>query len=171
MRPARREGALSGLRDLLPLLIAVVLVLLGSLPLGLPGYAAVGPDLALLSVFYWTIHRPDLFSTGSAFLLGLLVDVLSGGPFGANALVLAAAQMLTQSQRPALAGKSFGVTWLGLVGIAATATVMLWLVTALWNLALLDPTPALLRLGFSTLAFPLYALAVDEVQRRLLPQA
>ena len=122
-------------------------------------------------MYYWTIHRPDLLSAGGAFAVGLLVDLLSGGPPGANALVLVLAQSVTLSQRPALAGKSFGVTWLGFAVIAVGAGVLLWLVTIIWSLQLLDPTPGLLRLALDVLAYPLYALAVDELQRRLLSHA
>jgi len=170
VRPARAESLAARLRELLPLAITLLTVLLAALPFGIAGMSRLMPDLALIGVYYWTIHRPDLFSTGAAFVVGLLADVLSGGPFGVNTLVLVLVQLLTRSQRPALAGKSFSVAWLGFLGIATCATALFWLANSIAALTPLDPSPAMLRLALGILVYPLYALAIDDLQRRLLLQ-
>lgn len=44
------------------------------------------PDLVALLVLYWCIEQPHRVGFGSAFLLGLLMDVADGALFGQHAL-------------------------------------------------------------------------------------
>lgn len=49
------------------------------------------PCFPLLVVIYWSVVLPDRYGTWSAWLLGLLFDVLRGVPFGTWALAFAVA--------------------------------------------------------------------------------
>lgn len=53
----------------------------------------VAPFLAVV-LFFWTIHRPEITPLWAVFLFGLLLDALSGGILGVNALALMGAQLL-----------------------------------------------------------------------------
>lgn len=44
------------------------------------------PDFLLLVTLYWVIYQPGSFGIGTAWLLGLLVDVADGGRLGQQAL-------------------------------------------------------------------------------------
>ncbi|MGN7614700.1 rod shape-determining protein MreD, partial [Magnetococcales bacterium HHB-1] len=56
--------------------------------LALPWHAwsFLRPDLVLIGLFYWHLYRPDLCGLGTAFLLGMVTDILSGVPLGLNAI-------------------------------------------------------------------------------------
>ena len=54
----------------------------------LPAASTLAPDIVLIAVFYWTVHRPDLMRLWTVFVIGLLSDVLSGTPLGVHPLVL-----------------------------------------------------------------------------------
>ncbi len=47
------------------------------------------PDLVVLLLIAWMIYRPHSLGVGSAWLIGLLQDVVIGGVWGAHALALA----------------------------------------------------------------------------------
>ena len=64
----------------LPLGLTFVIVLLSVVPLPVPEYAVLAPSFALMAVYYWTVHRPDLMRPWSVFVIGVLDDVLSGTP-------------------------------------------------------------------------------------------
>lgn len=51
----------------------------------LEAWSVFRPDLVLISLFYWRIYRPDRCTVPFAFLVGLLVDTVSGTPLGLNA--------------------------------------------------------------------------------------
>jgi rod shape-determining protein MreD len=63
----------------------------------LPSFSAVGvsPDLTLLVVVSWSVLRGSMAALPLALGGGLLLDVLSGGPFGAATVSLALAALVT----------------------------------------------------------------------------
>ncbi len=71
----------------IPVGLSIALIFLSVLPYGFPKSALDASILALISVYYWSVFRPDLMPASAAFLLGLLVDILSAGPPGLYALV------------------------------------------------------------------------------------
>lgn len=52
------------------------------------------PAFATLAVIYWTLMWPGRFGVGSAFLVGLAVDVSQGGLLGEHALSLSCVAFL-----------------------------------------------------------------------------
>lgn len=49
--------------------------------------ASIMPNWVLLSLMYWCIALPHKISVGTSWVVGLLVDVLSGSLLGQNALI------------------------------------------------------------------------------------
>lgn len=45
------------------------------------------PEFVLLVLIYWMLRAPHLCNVGTAWLMGLLIDVSSGSLFGQNAMV------------------------------------------------------------------------------------
>jgi len=52
------------------------------------------PDFALMVLLYWNIRMPRLAGLGTAFLLGLLADVVRGLHMGLNAIAYCAASFV-----------------------------------------------------------------------------
>jgi len=151
-------------RSGIPFAVSVLLILAAVLPYGLPKSSLAAPVLALISVYYWSLFRPELMPAGAAFLLGLLVDVLSGGPPGLNALVLILVHWAASGQRRALAGKSFAVGWLGYLLIAGGAAILNWLVASVFHVTVIESVPLLVSHAIGTAAYPLVAIFLARLQ-------
>lgn len=54
------------------------------------------PDWLLLLLIFWSIHQPQLFSVGSAFLLGLAIDAMTGSTLAMHAIPYAGIVYLTR---------------------------------------------------------------------------
>lgn len=54
------------------------------------------PNWILLVSFYWAIALPQTFSVGRAWVIGILLDIVSGGLLGRHALGLVAAVWISQ---------------------------------------------------------------------------
>ena len=154
-------------RMLTPSLIAGALVILGVLPLHIPSYSSVVPSLALMAVFYWSLHRPDLLPAVAVFLVGILYDILTGGPMGVQAFILLGAYWVTSSQRQLFLGKSFLVVWWGFMMIAATAAIVQWVLMSLIFGTLIVPLPAVFSFLQTVALYPLFAWIFVRVQRSL----
>ncbi len=147
-----------------PIMVSLFLILAAMLPYGLPKSSLAAPVLAMISVYYWSVFRPELMPAGAAFLLGLMVDVLSGGPPGLNALVLILVHWAASGQRRALAGKSFAVGWLGYLLIAAGAAVVNWFFASLFHTTAIESVPLIVSHAIGTAAYPLVAIFLARMQ-------
>ncbi len=54
------------------------------------------PQLLLLLVIYWLLTEPHMLGVGFAWLMGLMLDLLTGGLLGQHALALAICAYLLQ---------------------------------------------------------------------------
>jgi len=141
-------------RNLTPFLLSIALVLITVLPSGIPGLAAVAPPLALMSIYHWTVYRPNQLPVSAVFVVGLLHDLLTGAPLGLFTLVFLTAYGVTLTQRRFVAGKSFLIYWVLACG---------------WTFSLLDPRAVVFQYLVTIGLFPLIAGAFLRWQQALLP--
>ena len=172
MRPTLAYLLSYWLRSTVPGVLALCLLVIGVLPLGLPSIVPATPILALAAVYYWSIYRPDLMPAPLAFALGLMHDILTGGPPGQTALILLLVQGACLSQRRAVIGKPFLVDWVGFVLIAAGTYAAAWLLACLFYFAVIDPAPVVAQWFLSIVLYPplarLFGLAHAWMARALL---
>lgn len=157
-------------RSLAPAAVTVMLVLLGMVPLYIPGYERVVPALALMSVYYWAIHRPDLVRPSAAFAIGLLQDLLSGTPLGMTALVLVLCHWVVMSQRAFFLANSFALLWTGFAFIVLGAAFVEWLAYSILSLRLVPFLAPLFQAVLTLALFPVFAWLFIRVHRAFLKE-
>jgi len=157
-------------RSVTPFFLTLVLVVLGQVPLHIPGFAEVAPLLPLMAVYHWAIYRPDLLPAIAVFFAGLLQDALSGMPFGVNAAVFVVVHMVVMSQQVFFTGKSFLIIWLGFSMVAAGATILMWLLTAMFFSAFTTLDTAFVQYLVTVGVFPLLAWLQVRWQQSVLSQ-
>ncbi len=104
----------------IPVLLSFLGVAITNLPFSMLGSWMPSPMYALMPIYFWSLVRPDLMSPGWVFVIGLLHDILSGGPIGVWALSLVATYAIMDRQRDAFAGLS---GWGAILGFATAALV------------------------------------------------
>lgn len=155
-------------RNLFPFALALLLVMAGMVPLRLPDLSPIVPLFGLIAVYYWSIYRPDLLPGWAVFLLGLVQDLLSGGPVGVYALVFLLLSAAVGSQRRFLATGSFTVVWAIFLPVAATAFFLMWLLYCL-NLDLLIDARSVTFQYLTTIAvYPCLAWLFAQAQRAIV---
>jgi len=157
-------------RSLTPSLSAIAVVLIEAVPWYVPEIGRVSPALGLMCVYYWAIHRPDLFPASAVFLAGLLHDVLSGGSIGLWAFLYLVAYGVAGSQRVFFSGKSFPVVWWGFMMVAAAVHATDWLATLILAATPVSPWPAIFSYFMSVAAYPILA-ALLVLLHRTTPRA
>lgn len=155
-------------RNLTPVTVTLMLVLIGMVPVYLPGFQPVAPAVAVVSVYYWAIHRPDLLRPSTAFAIGLLQDLLSGAPLGMNALLLVLTHWVVVTQRRFFLGNSFLLLWWGFSLIMLGVAVVQWFAFSVLSARLLSMAPALFQALTTIALFPLLAWLFIRVQRAFL---
>jgi rod shape-determining protein MreD len=155
-------------RGALPTLLGLFLVLASVVPLHLPHLFSLGAALALISVFFWTLHAPTLMPAPAVFMIGLACDFFGGAPFGLGVLLLLLTHWLLLSQRRLLLGASFLVAWWGFMVVAAAVTLAGWLGSCMLVGAVIDPAPALFSYLLSLCLYPAVAGLLTLLHRTVL---
>ena len=154
-----------------PTLLGVVGVLLLAAPIRLFEGFAPTPILPLVIVFFWSIYGPDYLPPLSVFVIGLLQDLLTGGPLGLWPAVYLVTQYIVMSQRAYFIGREQKVVWIGFAFASAGAGLILWLVMSLMSGALLPVRFLLLQLAATIAIYPLFGVVFGELHRRVLVEA
>jgi rod shape-determining protein MreD len=148
-RPSAFHRLDQNARKLLPVLVSFVLCILAILPVGLPQWGILAPPLLLISIFYWSLVRPDLMPPTVAFILGLFQDLLTGAPIGTGALTMVLVQWIMRGQQ--------------------AAAMIDWLLYALFTFHFVPPLGALARMVLGFVLFPVVAWVVLIPTHRTLP--
>jgi len=154
------------LASLIPALTAALLVLISNMPVSFTGELLPSPALALAGVYFWVLVRADLMPPPVVLLIGLLEDLLSGGPPGLWAAGYLAAYWLTAKQRETLAGLNGAGALVGFTGAMLLAAATAYGLSAAVYLRL-APLPPLLLESVSTVAlYPVVAFCMAWIMRK-----
>ena len=160
MRPTFWSKLDAWARQLTPFGLTVLLLLIGIVPLHVPGFGSVAPVLPLIAIHHWALYRPQLMPVAAVFVIGLLHDALTGAPIGVSAAVFVIVYGVVNTQRRFFFGKSFAIVWLGFGLVSAGAFVATWVLVSVFYGVLIQPQAlffqALLTLG----GFPLLSWAL-----------
>ncbi len=151
-------------RRLVPGALTLVLLLMSVAPTRLPGFVHIAPMIALISVYYWAVSRPDVMGYGSAFLLGLVEDSLTGAPLGVGALSLMLAQAVVFTQYKFFLGKPFMVSWWAFTLVAAGVAVIKWVAVSAIHGHLVDGTALVFSWMFTVAVYPPFAWLFGRIQ-------
>lgn len=148
------------------------LFLLNLTALPIPHAGLIKPHLVLMAVYYWAIFRPTLIPTWLCFIVGILLDILSGMPPGLQAFILVLAQSLVRDQRKFLMAQPYISIWAIFGIVAAMGAGVQWM---LFGLANNMQWPALMPVAVSVLVtmclFPIVTMALIATHRLLSPGA
>ncbi|HXI99822.1 MAG TPA: hypothetical protein VNH44_01280 [Micropepsaceae bacterium] len=151
-----------------PTLLAVLLVMFVNMPVSLTGGLVPAPALALACVYFWVLVRPDLMPPVVVLFIGLLEDLLSGGPPGLWAAGFVAALWLTDRQRETFAGLTGLGAVVGFAGAMLFAAAAAYGLDAIVYLRLPSLPPLLLESVSTVMFYPLIAMSMGWFHRHLV---
>ena len=150
-----------------PTALAVLLLLLASASAPIFSSDLPSVNVALLSILFWSLHRPDAMPAGCAFGLGLLEDLLTGGLLGLNAVTLLLAHLAIVGQSRLLMAQSFLGVWAAVAGVAFAAEAL----RLILHILLADGGPAIAEAIMRALAaaavYPVFAFVMGRIDHRL----
>ena len=157
-----------GLRGTVPLMVTLSLVVLCAVPYGIPSLDKVMPLLPLLSVYFWSVHRPNLTPVLGHFLIGLFQDVLIGTPLGLSAAMFVGIHAAVHYQRRFFHGKTFLVLWSSFSLLMTIIVLLSYVVVAIYNLSFVPIFPVLLQLSLTIAFYPLLTRIFQWTLRALM---
>jgi rod shape-determining protein MreD len=155
----------------LPVLSVLFAVLATGVPWGLPADATfILPLVVVMMVFCWRVLPGAHLQPYVAALLGLLADVMSGGPLGFWAL-MALTGAIAGGLTPALGdGQDMKRLWLAWAAVAVLVAGLSWLIASLYFLRWIDAWPIAFGALASVALFPVVLHGLLWIKRgRLTP--
>ena len=122
------ENITSLFQRLLPFMSSVLLLLISYIPLDFSVFNNIRPSIGLICVYFWMLHRPDLFNLWSVYFLGVIDDIISSAPFGSNIFAMLLLYVLITNTSRFFNAKPFVVTWYGFAVLSLVAMLGRWLV-------------------------------------------
>jgi rod shape-determining protein MreD len=150
-----------------PACITILLMLLTQAPFELPEQAALLPAVALGCVWFWSLYRPDALPPPIVFIIGLLMDLLGYLPLGIGVFTLLAVHGVAVTMRRSLSRRGFAWIWIVFAGVAAAASLVIWLMVMLLSFRLLSPYPAIFIAVLTVAIFPVLAVPFAGAHRSI----
>ena len=158
---SRAENLARVFRAAPPTLLGIFGAFLLASPLRLfEGHIAT-PLIPLVVIYFWSLYSPGHLPAASVFVIGLIQDLLSGGPLGLWPAVYLAVQYVAISQQSYFLGREVHVVWMGFAIAAASVSIILWLFMSLMSGALLPIGGLFLQMLTTIAVYPVF----DAVRR------
>jgi rod shape-determining protein MreD len=154
-------------RLMLPQLLLVFLLLISLVSLPIPYASPVKPYLVLMAIYYWSIYRPTIIPPLLCFVIGVLLDILSGTPPGLNAFILVGVHWIVRDQRRFLTGQPYITIWAVFGLVAFICGTWQWALLGLINLQWGSPIPGITAILLTVFLFPFVTLILNLVHRIL----
>jgi rod shape-determining protein MreD len=150
-----------------PAFITLLLMFLTQASLNIAGQAALLPAVALCCVWFWSLFRPDNLPPPVVFLIGLIMDLLGNLPLGVGVFTLLAVQACALALHRWLSHRGFIWVWVVFGGVAAAASMAIWLLVMLLTFRLLTPYPVIFTAIVAIAIFPVLAVPFATAHRSI----
>lgn len=165
---ARAENLARVARAAMPTLLGVIGALMLASPLRLFQGSLPTPLIPLVVVYFWSLYSPGHLPAASIFAIGLIQDLLSGGPLGLWPAIYLAVQYIALSQQSYFLGREVHVVWMGFAVAAMIVSVILWLFMSLFSGALLPIGGLVLQMMTTIAVYPVFAIVFGSLHRRVV---
>ncbi|WP_020594329.1 rod shape-determining protein MreD [Kiloniella laminariae] len=151
-----------------PFTISLLLIILALVPLQIPHLATIMPSLLLISVFYWSLYRPDLMPVWAVFVLAVIQDLLSGSLLGVVPFILLFFCIALNGQRRLLVHASFLMLWISFSVLSSLALALQWCLIFILETGTPDYRPVLFQSLTTIAVYPAFSWMFVLIQRSLL---
>ena len=157
-----------GLRSTVPTVVTLFLVIICVLPYGVPGLNKAVPLLPIVSIYFWSVHRPDLTSLTCHFLIGLFQDIVVGTPIGFSAAIFVGIHAAVHYQRRFFYGRTFIVLWASFSLLMFAVSMLSFMIMGLYNLSFVPFSPVFLQFFLTVAFYPLLIRILQWISRAFL---
>ncbi|MEO1017992.1 MAG: rod shape-determining protein MreD [Pseudomonadota bacterium] len=157
------EQGVTFLRHALPFSTCLIASFIDLLPIPSASPEAVSPSLTLAAVFFWSLHRPDLFSNFVCFGFGVFVDAVGGAPMGMTALIFLAVRSMLMTTERYLVAKTFFIVWFYFILISVLAVFLKWILGSLWSQSLLSGEAFVVEWLLTIAVYPFVTLVLSTL--------
>ena len=162
------EKVITHFQKSLPIIMSVVLLLLAYLPLNIDFFYNVRPDFGLMCIYFWMLHRPDLFGIGAIVVMSVVASVVSSSVLGSAFVVYLVMYVLIYNMQKLFNAKSFVVIWYGYMALSLVAMFVKWIVVSIYYNEFLPISMLMLGYFMGIIWYPMISIVLAFVQNKFI---
>ncbi|MBE6444639.1 MAG: rod shape-determining protein MreD [Alphaproteobacteria bacterium] len=165
-----KENASLVIKNCLPFVVSVLVLLISFLPYNFFILKGVHVAVGISCVYFWLQHRPDLFNLWSAFGIGIIEDLISASPLGSNVFEVLLMYLLVNSTSRLFNAKPFIVLWYGFMALSLITLFSRWLIVSIYYSHFLPLSVLFFSYLVTIVLYPLLSLLMAAVQNKLIKE-
>ena len=147
---------ITSIRLFSPIIVALLLLVLSSVPTYIAGASAFFPVVDIMVIYYWSSYRPGTMPDWFVFLLGVFRDSIEGLSIGISPCVYLLVRFMVVASRGLYRRENFIVVWQGLAITALIAIAGKWLLVSFIMDTPLILDYAIMQFMFSVAMYPVF---------------
>lgn len=153
---------------LLPLLVSLFLLFVSYIPLDFALSNNMRPAVGMICVYFWLLHRPDVFNLMSVYVLGVTEDIISSAPFGSNVFAVLVMYVLVTNLARYFNAKPFIIIWYGFALLSFVTFLSRWLLVSIYYSQFLPLSTVMFSFLITAASYPILSLINVFVQNKLM---
>lgn len=162
------EKVVTHFQKSLPIITSVFLLLLAYLPLNFNFFYNVRPDFGLMCIYFWMLHRPDLFGIGTIIIMSIVVSVISSSVVGCALIAYLVMYILIYNTQKLFNAKSFVVVWYGFMALSLISMLVKWIVVSIYYNEFLPISMLMLGYLMGIVLYPMISMILAFVQNKFI---
>ena len=168
MREDLKENMKLSIQKSVPFLLSLLFILFNYIPSGLSFSHILRPAIGMICVFYWMLHRPDLFNMFMVFFLGFISDIMSSAPMGADIIAFLTVYVLLSNMFSFFNSKPFIFIWYGFAFIFILAEGVKWLLVSVYYGKFIPLGSLFFTILFTIACYPVISFINDAARKYLM---
>ena len=162
------EKVISHFQKSLPIIISVVLSLLAYVPLNFDFFYNVRPDFGLMCIYFWMLHRPDLFGIMAIVVMSLVLSIISSSVMGCIFVAYLIMYVLVYNTQKLFNAKSFVVVWYGFIAFSLISMLVKWIVVSVYYNEFLPISMLMFGYLMGVVLYPMVSIVLAFVQNTFI---
>jgi len=125
------------------------------------------PLLPLIPIFYWGMNHARDMPYWFAFMLGLVMDAVTGMPMGLSSVLYVVFLLLIHSQRKYIHKEGFVIKWAYFTLLLGAICALNWIALSLFYSRVETMVPALLQWFLTVCCYPLLHKGFDALYEHI----
>jgi rod shape-determining protein MreD len=158
---------IADIRLLFPMALAIILLIISTIPIHLVGISAFFPIVDVMVIYYWSNYRSSLLPNWFIFLLGILRDLIEGISLGVSPFSYLVVRLVVMSGKDAHKKESFIFIWQGFAVVAFIAIILKWLLVSFSINTPLILNSAIMQFMISIAIYPVFHWVFNLVNKAI----
>lgn len=162
------EKVVTHFQKSLPIITSIAFLLLAYVPLNFDIFYNIRPDFGMMCIYFWMLHRPDLFGIGTIVLMGVVNALISSSVIGSSFIAYLVMYVLIYNTQKLFNAKSFVVVWYGFMALCLISTFVKWIVVSIYYNEFLPLSMLMFGYFIAIVLYPLVSIVLAFVQNKFI---